>query len=303
VGKPSAVDVGLYTRVIQVCFPQISVRGVKPIVHGWDYLVLEVNGEFIFRFPRGASAEAQLEKEIALLPALTEALPIPVPHFEFVANGCELWDKRFAAYRKIEGVPLTTESLESVRSSHPAAGLSHFLSKLHRFPVSRAVQLKAPDADPAGWRGQYCNMYHQVEEQVFPRLSAAGRSKAAALWEDFLTDEGNYQFKPVLVHADLAGEHILCDLRRAAISGVIDWGDACIGDPALDFAGLLNDCGPHFAREVLAGYRGDTDETFWLRVVFYARIIPFHEILFGLDTNDEECVRRVLQELRQTLAS
>ena len=47
---------------------------------------------------------------------------------------------------------------------------------------------------------------------------------------------------PVLIHGDLGAEHIFVDAGR--ITGVIDWGDAAIGDPGLDHGRLLRDFGP-----------------------------------------------------------
>ena len=44
-----------------------------------------------------------------------------------------------------------------------------------------------------------------------------------------------------LIHGDLGAEHVFVDDGR--ISGVIDWGDAAIGDPALDHGRLLRDFG------------------------------------------------------------
>jgi aminoglycoside phosphotransferase (APT) family kinase protein len=41
--------------------------------------------------------------------------------------------------------------------------------------------------------------------------------------------------EPVLVHGDLHVRHLLLDDRGDA-SGVIDWGDVCLADPALDLA-------------------------------------------------------------------
>ena len=37
---------------------------------------------------------------------------------------------------------------------------------------------------------------------------------------------------------------------------VIDWGRAMIGDPALDFVGLLAGCGAEFGERALASYTG-----------------------------------------------
>jgi aminoglycoside phosphotransferase (APT) family kinase protein len=39
----------------------------------------------------------------------------------------------------------------------------------------------------------------------------------------------------VLVHGDLHPRHVLVD-PRGAVSGVVDWGDACRADPAVDLA-------------------------------------------------------------------
>jgi aminoglycoside phosphotransferase (APT) family kinase protein len=40
---------------------------------------------------------------------------------------------------------------------------------------------------------------------------------------------------PVWIHGDLYARHLLVDQKKA-LSGVIDWGDVTLGDPALDLA-------------------------------------------------------------------
>ena len=61
---------------------------------------------------------------------------------------------------------------------------------------------------------------------------------------------------PVLVHNDVSAEHILLDEAARAITGVIDWGDVAIGDPAVDLAGVFHWGGPAFVDAVLQAYRG-----------------------------------------------
>jgi aminoglycoside 2''-phosphotransferase len=119
----------------------------------------------------------------------------------------------------------------------------------------------------------------------------------ATLWEGFLTDDAHFRFRPGLIHRDLTGEHILCDPTRGLITGIIDWGDATIGDPALDFVGLLWDAGRDFTEAVLAGYQGQVDETFWDRMAFYAELAPVYEIRFGLVTADEAHLNAGLESL------
>jgi aminoglycoside 2''-phosphotransferase len=101
----------------------------------------------------------------------------------------------------------------------------------------------------------------------------------------------------VLLHADLGGEHILWDADRGVIGGVIDWGDAKVGNPALDFTGLLDDFGPRFLKEVLGSYEGPADEGLLERTSFYAQLIPVYEILFGLEMRIEVHVKEGLERL------
>ena len=69
-----------------------------------------------------------------------------------------------------------------------------------------------------------------------------------------------------LIHNDLGDEHILIDPQLHTVSGVIDWGDIALGDPAKDFSGLWTYGGDEFVHQVLAMYRGKIDPGFWDRV-------------------------------------
>jgi len=39
-------------RSIQKAVSAFQIRSFRPICDGWDFFVLEVNGEWMFRFPR-----------------------------------------------------------------------------------------------------------------------------------------------------------------------------------------------------------------------------------------------------------
>ena len=302
-GAIEGTSLGLYRRSIEKCFPRIQIRDWKPILEGWDSIVVEVNGELLFKFPRRPEVRAQLEKERLLLPELGKVLPVPVPRILFVGAVEGTDDTQFIGYRKIDGVELTSELASSVTGQQLALELSRFLSELHRFPVPEALRLKVPDLGAARWRQEYRDYYDRQRRGVFPLLKQNAQEKAHALWDGFLSEEDNFAFGPVLIHRDLGGEHVLCDPDQGSVAGVIDWGDAAIGDPAIDFAGLLLDCGAEFAQAVLAGYEGQVDKTFWSRVVFYARIVGGLEALYGLVVDDESHVQRGLERLHRDLAN
>ena len=186
---------------------------------------------------------------------------------------------------------------------HPRspARIGAFLGALHAFPLARTAAAVAPLPLPregAGARRHYADFYADVRARVFPLLDAPARARAAALWEPFLADDATFAFRPALIHADSAGEHILCDAATGALSGIIDWGDARAGDPALDFTGLLRDADPAFAEAALAAYPGPVDPAFRRRMDFYARLIPYHEVRFGLDTHQLDHLARGLAAIR-----
>jgi aminoglycoside 2''-phosphotransferase len=291
-----------YKQIVEACFPRLRVRDVATLSEGWDSVALEINGEYIFRFPKRPDVEPQYAKEALLLAALADNVPAPIPRFEFVWAGGAAYGMRFVGYRKLGGVPLHRGGFAAAQLAELAGRIAAFLSALHCFPAERAEQLLVPGGDAAQWRLRYRELYQQVCEHALPLLGEPTRSRAARLWESFLDADVYFRFRPALIHCDLGADHILCDPSRAALSGVIDWGDAMIGDPALDFVGLLCDCGVEFVEQALAAYQGELDATFRRRMRFYRYAIPFHEILFGVATGIQAHVQQGVASLRLALA-
>ena len=81
------------------------------------------------------------------------------------------------------------------------------------------------------WVEAYREQCAEFERLVFPVLDKDLRPQAKRL---FSGAETLVDFKPALLHADLGPEHLL--VRDGRLAGVIDWGDARVGDPALDYA-------------------------------------------------------------------
>ena len=121
---------------------------------------------------------------------------------------------------------------------------------------------------------------------MLPHLDEDLHAAAKRLFADAETLVG---FTPVLLHADLGPEHLL--VRDGRLAGVIDWGDARLGDPALDYAWLLT--GP-FAD-------WDVDLDLRRRARFYHRLAPWYEAHYGLFTNQPSHVERGMEGIRDRL--
>ena len=94
---------------------------------------------------------------------------------------------------------------------------------------------------------------------------------------------------------DLGIEHVLVDAGTWSVTGVIDWSDAAVVDPAVDFGRLYRDLGPA-AHAALASYRSEVNDLAALerRAVFYARCSIFEDLAYGIETGQERYVDKSL---------
>jgi aminoglycoside phosphotransferase (APT) family kinase protein len=260
------VDERLARELIREQFPEVEQRSLRLLGVGWDNTVWLVDDEWVFRFPRRPAVEAALAREIVLLPAIAPALPVDVPSFEHLSR-----DPLFVGYRLIRGDPLVDED---------ADGVLAFLAALHALDPS-GLPVERPD-----WVEAYRDQCAEFERLVLPLLGKDRRRQAMRLFGEA---ETLVDFKPALLHADLGPAHLR--VRHGCLAGVIDWSDARLGDPALDYAWLLN--GP-FAD-------WDVDPDLRRRARFYHRLGPWYEAHYGLFTNQPMHVERGLAGIRNRL--
>jgi aminoglycoside phosphotransferase (APT) family kinase protein len=220
----------------------------------------------VLRIPRSQLAVGQLEQEIELLPALAPALPVEIPRFEQISR-----DPWFVVYRLIAGEPLRDEDPDGVR---------RFLEALHSFDAGD-LQVPRPD-----WVDIHRGHAEDWRRLVLPLLDADERRRADALLAEIETLAG---FEPALVHCDLGVEHLIC--RDGRLAGVIDWGDAKMGDPAIDYAMLLDGPFPDW----------HVEDDLRRRALVYRRLAPWHEVDYGLRTEQPEFVRSGLAGVRSRL--
>ena len=278
-------DVRDPTAVIRRHFPALEFQEVRVVEDGWDSLVLELDATWMLRFPRRSEVAQWLEQEIALLPELAPSLPVEIPRFDLIARNGVLC----VGYRKLIGEPAHDLSAPA------GADLARFLSALHRFPAARARDLGIPYFGPAAWREEIGRVCSDFRQRVFPLLRSGERQRAELVFARV----SEIEFDPVLVHGDLGPAHVLYERQR--VTAVIDWSDARVGDPALDLAWCLNGTAPN-AADVAARTYGVSEEL-RARTLFYHRLGPWYEVVYGLQTGQDRFVASGLEGVRARLPS
>jgi aminoglycoside phosphotransferase (APT) family kinase protein len=222
------VDEALARRLIGGQFPQVELDPLVLLGEGWDNTVWLAGGEWVFRFPRRELAIAGFERELATLPALAPRLPLPVPDPVWRGRPTDEFRWPWFGARQVPGVEPLGLGEEARRAL--ARPLARFLRVLHSAPLIAEL----PD-DPMG-RADMAIRVGRTEESLID-LEREGLWRAPPSVAPLLEAAAPLpRPEPVsVVHGDLHMRHLLVD-PAGALCGVIDFGDICIGDPAVDLS-------------------------------------------------------------------
>ncbi len=219
--------------LIAAQFPELAASSVEPFGNGWDNTAYLVGGEFVFRFPRRAIAAPLILREIAILPLLAPALPVPIPLPRFAGTPGDDYPWPFAGYARLAGTTLCARA-GAGDSAALARGLGTFVRALHHIDPRAAVERGLP-RDEIG-RLNHESRFRPVAER-FAALHEAGVIADPSRLLAFLRAVAPRPDETAshIVHGDLYARHLLID-EAGELSGVIDWGDLHLGHPALDIA-------------------------------------------------------------------
>ncbi|WP_163779384.1 phosphotransferase family protein [Myxococcus vastator] len=275
--QPPALTDAEAAEHIHARFPSLATARVVRLGEGMDHQAFEVEGRYVFRFPKSDEAAEHLTWEARLTAWLGPRLPLPVPVYRFLAPPAVGLAGGFAGYEKLPGTPALLVEPGRLDLSGLGRGLGAFLGTLHALDPAEADALGVPgDDDPEleAWSAAAVDDLRLAAEHGHVDPSRA------ADWEQRLRvrpTEG--RGAPRLVHGDFAAEHVLVDARGAP-TGVIDWSDACVGDPARDLAGLLHWGGAPMLASALETY-GAVSPAVLTRARWFAACRAVADIAFG----------------------
>ena len=240
--------------------------GLREINDGFDFKVVVVDEAWVIRVPRRLGVVEALELEAVLLPLLSSELPVEVPNFEILST-----EPPFAVYQLLTGTPLAGED---------SAGVRAFLTALHG--------VRTNVMPPTNWTERYHEQCARFATLVLPLLDAAERRQAEELFAEVDSLTG---FTPSVIHGDLGAEHML--VHDGRLAAVIDWGDAALGDPALDYSWLMHELYPEW----------ELEPELRRRAAFYYRLAPFYSVHYGVFRKQPEYAANALVTVRARLGA
>jgi aminoglycoside phosphotransferase (APT) family kinase protein len=271
----------------------LDAARLRKLAAGWDNSVWVVDERYAFRFPHRAVAIPLLERELAVLPKLAPLLPLPIPRPALVGEPTPVYPWPFLGAELIPGVEAGVAELDDDARLRVALELAGFLRALHAVELKERLPLDQNGRTDMPKRvGLAREEVHELEQLGLWR-PPAGLSSFLAEAERLPPPEG-----PTVVHGDLHFRHLL--VQDGAASGVIDWGDICRADPAIDLP-LYWSFVPHEGRGAFLDAYGPVSETQLLRAKVLAIQLCAVLAHYGHSEDQPEILRAGLDGLERTL--
>ncbi|GAA3162755.1 hypothetical protein GCM10010466_62140 [Planomonospora alba] len=257
--------------------------GVEPdrlTVRRGQFHQVVIASDRVVCLPRTAAAAARLPHRAAVLRVLAEldlGAGTPQPLCEGNAQGAD--ELPFLVLSRVPGAPLEADALENSEVAEAAA--AQYVTLLSGLVGAGGDGTALPTS-----QGRWRQFAADVRAELSPLMSERGRQQAerelAAL--DSLPD-----VTEAVVHGDLGAENVLwvCEDGLPRLSGVIDWDEVAIGDPAEDLAAVGASYGKDFLSRVLT-LGGWSDEKMTTRIAAIATTFALQQALSAHRDGDEE---------------
>lgn len=227
------LDAAIALAAVREQLPTLGCRRAEYLGSGWGTEVYRLDDDLVARFPRTADAASWVDFDQAVFGVVAASLRHALVVPAVVGRG------RAGAHFPYDFLVCALVSGVSAEegptpvSEQLATDLGQALTHIHSIPVDAA---RGAGLRPVDW------------------------------------DDSGYAGPPRFLHGDFRGGNVLVDPGSGRLAGVIDWGNAAIGDPALDFVTLVLWRGWVFMRRALDAYGLPVDDGFLGRVEYHARL-------------------------------
>ena len=222
-------------------------------------------------------------QESRCLQLVQKYLTIPTPNWTIHAPD-------FISYPMISGTHLQRYDMlrwTDAEQERIAEQLGIFLTQLHNIPQEEIEAHHIAPSVTNRKAADWLKLYDAVQEKLIAHMMPFAQE-----WvhQHFAPLVANPQFMDAahcMMNGDVTPYHLLLNPESKQLSGIIDFGTAGTGDPACDFACLIDAYGESFVRRVDNYYGNDLTETIE-RARFWAGTLPLQWALAGQRNPDNK---------------
>ncbi|UYP46751.1 hypothetical protein NEF87_003036 [Candidatus Lokiarchaeum ossiferum] len=305
--NPADISIEIILPHIQQHLPNISLDQIRFHYHG-SFNVFIVDDRYIFRFPdrafRNNKGIAMIHDEKKKLDKIRSQVNQSIPKPQFFGEKPEL---PYVGYEMIPGVSLSRCLMNFSPQIQVtiASQIGNFLSQLHssslrtKFDIKRTI-FKSYEEFPQIYKDQWTQLFQKTQECMYSLFTKDQKIWIEQIFTEFLSEPSNFQFEPCLIHGDFDTSNILVDPIFANLTGIIDFEDCKLYDPAVDL--LFFDEGSDFLEEIINHYTAyKVDQPFRNRMKFLYSRTCLSYIEWGMDNNRSELVQAGLKIMEKNM--
>ncbi|MBP3223448.1 MAG: phosphotransferase [Actinomycetaceae bacterium] len=277
--------------------PHLDVVGIRgKLAYTSDYAsvtIIDSHGkQWRVRYPLNSFASTALEAEAALAPELLTALQQGDLTFDVMrpAGFSYTQEGRALVYPEPYGKTISFDNM----TVNEAQSLARTIATIHMLPPRIISRSGLPTYTNEEWR-----------RRLQAELSDANHtghipSSLHKRWDDILNDRQLWNFTPTVVHGDVDSENFLW--ARQSITTVMGWGEAHVGDPALDLASLMS-IDDDLLHAALISYehtrKNGRDEKLLKRAQFMNEFYLLRWLMYGVHLHDEDIQINAIKMLKE----
>lgn len=291
-------------NLIKPYYEQVTEEKLKFVHHG-SYNVYEVD-DYVFRIPDRTLYNEKgyqlIHEELKKLEFLQPRLSQPIPQPIFISYEPL---KPLVGYKKLPGV-----SVEKIWSRIPennklslAKEISLFLNEFHSITMTQEYLMifKEEPVTQDTIKTNYQKIYQQTREKIFPIIVREEQVFLQELFVNYFAEFEKGTFIPSLTHQDFDMSNILIDPESYKLTGIIDFEDMGIGDPAYDLIFISQ--GKEIFNTILDNYSNKKDDFLLKRIKFYYQRTAVPYLLYGIEHDLPDMITYGKYMLRRRLLS
>jgi aminoglycoside 2''-phosphotransferase len=217
---------------------------------GYNTDAILVNDDQIVLFSKDGQ-KGSFHKTIEISDCIRDRISLPLPRATIIESD-------FAVLKKIKGQPLTREKLNNLDISAKkriATQLGQFIVELQSIDVKEIAHLQLQDNSARYSKALIEKNFEEMLKVVSPHVKMGSvNASLGGHFNSWFGSKDHKDCKPVLCHGELAPVHIFHE--NLNINGILDFGEASIGDPGNDLMFLIWTYGESFVQLLVESQPG-----------------------------------------------